>query len=141
MVIDFHAHYLAREHLQMHAKTPDGRTVGSSMRGQGKDAVMETSGIPLGTSCKPEDFYDLAARLEFMAATGVDVEVFSPPPSSLGQRFPMTCVSAYLLVIRTYWKLAQENHEIGSPAWRRGHATVYDRGNDKFVCMMRCFNE
>ena len=80
MIIDFHAHYLAREHLQMHAKTPDGRIVGSSMRGQGKDAVMETNGIPLGTSCKPGDFYDLAARLEFMAATGVDVEVLSPPP-------------------------------------------------------------
>src|SRR6266516_1656412 len=80
MIIDFHAHYLAREHLQMHAKTPDGRIVGSSIRGQGKDAVMETNGIPLGTSCKPEDFYDLAARLEFMSATGVDIEVLSPPP-------------------------------------------------------------
>jgi aminocarboxymuconate-semialdehyde decarboxylase len=80
MIIDFHAHYLAREHLQMHAKTPDGRIVGSSIRGQGKDAIMETNGIPLGTSCKPEDFYDLAARLEFMAATEVDVEVLSPPP-------------------------------------------------------------
>jgi len=80
MIIDFHAHYLAREHLQMHAKTPDGRIVGSSMRGQGKDAIMETNGIPLGTSCKPEDFYDLAARLELMAATEVDVEVLSPPP-------------------------------------------------------------
>ena len=80
MIIDFHAHYLAREHLQMHAKTPDGRIVGSRMRGQGKDAVMETNGIPLGSSCKPEDFYDLAARLEFMAATGVDIEVLSPPP-------------------------------------------------------------
>ena len=80
MIIDFHAHYLAREHLQMHAKTSDGRIVGSSMRGQGKDAIMETNGIPLGTSCKPEDFYDLAARLEFMAATEVDVEVLSPPP-------------------------------------------------------------
>src|SRR2546426_836562 len=80
MIIDFHTHYLAREHLQMHAKTPDGRTVGSSIRGEGKDAVMETNGLPLGTSCKPEDFCDLAARLEFMAATGVDVEVLSPPP-------------------------------------------------------------
>jgi aminocarboxymuconate-semialdehyde decarboxylase len=80
MIIDFHAHYLAREHLQMHAKTPDGRIVGSRMRGQGKDAVMETNGVPLGSSCKPEDFYDLAARLEFMAATGVDIEVLSPPP-------------------------------------------------------------
>jgi aminocarboxymuconate-semialdehyde decarboxylase len=80
MIIDFHAHYLAREHLQMHAKTPDGRIVGSSMRGQGKDAVMETNGIPLGSSCKPEDFYDLAGRLEFMSATGVDIEVLSPPP-------------------------------------------------------------
>ncbi len=80
MVIDFHAHYLAREHQQMHAKTLDGRIVGSNLRGQGKDAVMETNGIPLGTSCKPEDFCDLAARLEFMSATGVDVEVLSPPP-------------------------------------------------------------
>jgi len=80
MIIDFHTHYLAREHLQMHAKTPDGRIVGSSMRGQGKDAVMETNGVPLGSSCKPEDFYDLAARLEFMSATSVDIEVLSPPP-------------------------------------------------------------
>src|SRR5260370_14704169 len=80
MIIDFHAHYLARAHLQMHAKTPDGRIVGSRMRGEGKDAVIETNGVPLGSSCKPEDFYDLATRLEFMAATGVDVEVLSPPP-------------------------------------------------------------
>jgi aminocarboxymuconate-semialdehyde decarboxylase len=80
MIIDFHAHYLAREHLQMHAKTPDGRMVGSCLREAGKDVVMETNGIPLGSSCKPEDFYDLAARLEFMSATGVDIEVLSPPP-------------------------------------------------------------
>jgi aminocarboxymuconate-semialdehyde decarboxylase len=80
MIIDFHAHYLAREHLQMHTKTPDGRIVGSRLRGEGKDDVMETNGIPLGSSCKPEEFYDLAARLEFMAATGVDIEVLSPPP-------------------------------------------------------------
>jgi len=80
MIIDFHAHYLAREHLQMHAMTPDGRIVGSRMRGQGKDAIMETNGVPLGSACNPEDFYDLAARLEFMSATGVDVEVLSPPP-------------------------------------------------------------
>jgi aminocarboxymuconate-semialdehyde decarboxylase len=80
MIIDFHAHYLAREHLQMHAMTPDGRIVGSRMRGQGKDAVMETNGVPLGSACNPEDFYDLAARLEFMSATWVDIEVLSPPP-------------------------------------------------------------
>jgi aminocarboxymuconate-semialdehyde decarboxylase len=80
MVIDFHAHYLAREHQQMHAKTPDGRIVGSSLRGHGKEAIMETNGMPLGTSCRPEDFSDLSARLELMSATGVDVEVLSPPP-------------------------------------------------------------
>jgi aminocarboxymuconate-semialdehyde decarboxylase len=80
VIIDFHAHYLAQEHLQMHARTPDGRIVGASMHGQGKHAVMETNGVPLGSSCKPEDFYDLDARLEFMSATGVDIEVLSPPP-------------------------------------------------------------
>jgi aminocarboxymuconate-semialdehyde decarboxylase len=80
MIIDFHAHYLAREHQQMHAKTPDGRIVGSRLRGQGKDAIMETNGSPLGTSCRPEDFSDLSARLELMSATAVDVEVLSPPP-------------------------------------------------------------
>jgi aminocarboxymuconate-semialdehyde decarboxylase len=80
VVIDFHAHYLAREHLQMHATTPDGRTVGARIHAQGNGVVMETNGVPLGSSCKPEDFYDLAARLELMAASGVDMEVLSPPP-------------------------------------------------------------
>src|SRR5260370_4987917 len=96
MIIDFHTHYLAREHLQMHAKTPDGRIVGSSIRGQGKDAIMETNGIPLGTSCKPEDFYDLAARLEFMAAPEVDVEVLSPSPFMSFTEIP--CSEAVKLV-------------------------------------------
>jgi aminocarboxymuconate-semialdehyde decarboxylase len=80
MIIDFHAHYLAREHLDMHTRTPEGRIVGATMRGQGKDAIIETNGIPLGSSCTPEEFYNLDARLELMEHSGVDMEVLSPPP-------------------------------------------------------------
>ena len=80
MIIDFHTHYLAQEHLQMHVKTPNGRVNGSSLRGQGKDAIAEANGVPLGSACNPEDYYNLAARLERMAATGVDMQVLSPPP-------------------------------------------------------------
>ena len=80
MIIDFHTHYLAREHFQMHAKTPEGRVVGASMRGEGKNAIVEANGNPLGTACDPEDFHNLAARLEFMRQSGVDMQVLSPPP-------------------------------------------------------------
>nr|BBH93226.1 amidohydrolase [Thermogemmatispora argillosa] len=80
MIIDFHAHYLAREHLQMHARAPDGRMLGCRWRGQGTDAVLETGGVPLGSACRPEDFYDLDARLELLATAGVDLQVLSPPP-------------------------------------------------------------
>ncbi len=80
MIIDFHAHYLAREHFQMHAKTPEGRIVGSNVRGQGKEAIVEANGIPLGSACNPENYYNLAARLGHMSATGVDMQVLSPLP-------------------------------------------------------------
>jgi aminocarboxymuconate-semialdehyde decarboxylase len=80
MITDFHAHYLAREHLQMHTKTPEGRVVGASIRGQGRDAVMEANGAPMGSSCNPDEFHNLAARLELMDQSGVDMEVLSPPP-------------------------------------------------------------
>lgn len=80
MIIDFHAHYLAREHLNMHARTPEGRIIGATMQGQGKDAVMETNGVSLGSSCRPEEFHNLDARLDLMGRSGVDMEVLSPPP-------------------------------------------------------------
>jgi aminocarboxymuconate-semialdehyde decarboxylase len=50
------------------------------MRSQGKDIILEASGNPLGSSCKPEEFYDLAERLELMERSGVDMHVLSPPP-------------------------------------------------------------
>lgn len=80
MIIDFHAHYLAREHLNMHARTQEGRIVGATMHGQGNDAIIETNGVPLGSSCRPEEFHNLDARLELMERGGVDMEVLSPPP-------------------------------------------------------------
>jgi aminocarboxymuconate-semialdehyde decarboxylase len=80
MIIDFHAHYLAREHMQMHVRAADGRVIGASMREQGKNIILEANGNPLGSSCKPEDFFDLAARLELMAHTGINMHVLSPPP-------------------------------------------------------------
>src|SRR5438105_14346096 len=72
MIIDYHTHYLAREHFHMHARTPDGRIVGASMRGEGQDAILEANGNPMGTSCNPADFYNLSARLERMKQSGVD---------------------------------------------------------------------
>jgi aminocarboxymuconate-semialdehyde decarboxylase len=80
MIIDFHAHYLAREHLNMHTCTPEGHIIGAAIHGQGANAIMEANGIPLGSSCQPEAFHNLPARLELMAQSGVDLEVLSPPP-------------------------------------------------------------
>lgn len=80
MLIDFHTHYLAQEHLRIHAKSPDGRTIGSSVRGSGKDAVLEANGMPMGTACNPEDDYNLDRRLEYMTRSGMDMQVLSPPP-------------------------------------------------------------
>ncbi len=81
MIIDFHAHYLAQEHLYMHEKTSTGQIVGSSIRKHGNELVLEANGIPLGrNTCKPEDFHDLTARLEWMSANGIDRQVLSPPP-------------------------------------------------------------
>ena len=81
MIIDFHAHYLAQEHLQMHEKTGAGHVVGAGLRKQGNDLSIEANGIPLGrNTCKPEDFYDLTTRLEFMSASGIDMQLLSPPP-------------------------------------------------------------
>lgn len=80
MIIDFHTHYLAREHMQMHVRAADGRVIGASVRKQGKDIILEANGNPLGSSCKPEEFYDLAERLELMERSGVDMHVLSPPP-------------------------------------------------------------
>jgi aminocarboxymuconate-semialdehyde decarboxylase len=64
----------------MNARTQDGRIVGSTVRGRGKDAVVEANGMPLGSSCNPEDFYNLTTRLERMSASGVDMQVLSAPP-------------------------------------------------------------
>lgn len=50
MIIDFHAHYLAREHMQMHVRTADGRFVGASTCIQGKNIILEANGNPLGNS-------------------------------------------------------------------------------------------
>ncbi len=80
MIVDFHAHYLAQEHLNMHARTPEGLTLGSSIHGQGKGAVLEANGRVLGHACEPEDFYDLSRRFELMSESGVGMEVLSPPP-------------------------------------------------------------
>jgi aminocarboxymuconate-semialdehyde decarboxylase len=80
MVIDFHAHYLAREHFEMHAWTAEGRLVGSRMRGQGKEVILEANGMLMGSACKPEDLHDLALRLEFMEQSGIDMQVLSPAP-------------------------------------------------------------
>jgi aminocarboxymuconate-semialdehyde decarboxylase len=80
MIIDFHAHYIAQEHMNMHTKSPEGRVVGVSTRGQGTDAIMEANGIPMGSSCNPDEFHNLAARLELMERSGVDMEVLSAPP-------------------------------------------------------------
>ena len=90
MIIDFHAHYLAREHLHMHTRTPEGRIVGATVHRQGKDTIMEANGIPLGSSCKPEEFHNLAARLELMERSSVDTEVLSPPPFMFFAQLPGT---------------------------------------------------
>jgi aminocarboxymuconate-semialdehyde decarboxylase len=80
MIIDFHTHYLAREHMQMHVQAADGHVIGASMHEQGKDIILEANGNPLGNSCKPEDFCDVDARMELMEQSGVDMHVLSPPP-------------------------------------------------------------
>lgn len=80
MIIDYHSHYLAREHFNMHTKTPAGRIVGARTSGDGASAILEANGNPLGTACNPEDFYHLATRLERMEPSGVDMQVLSPPP-------------------------------------------------------------
>jgi aminocarboxymuconate-semialdehyde decarboxylase len=90
MIVDFHAHYLAREHLQMHARAPDGRILGARWRGEGPEAILETGGIPLGSACRPEEFYDLDARLELLATAGVDLQVLSPPPFMAFYELPGT---------------------------------------------------
>jgi aminocarboxymuconate-semialdehyde decarboxylase len=77
MVIDFHAHYQAREHFQMHARTAEGRLVGSRMF---EGSLLEANGMPVGSACKPKDLYDLARRLEFMEGSGIDMQVLSPAP-------------------------------------------------------------
>ena len=68
----------------------DGRIAGSRVRGEGKDAVVEANGNPLGSSCNPEDFYNLTARLEFMAQSGVNMQVLSPPPFMCFTELPGT---------------------------------------------------
>src|SRR5437667_5656245 len=90
MSIDYHTHYLGREHFHMHARTPDGRIVGASTRGEGKDAVLEANGNPMGSSCNPEDFYNLAARLGRMEQSGVNMQVLSPPPFMCFTEIPGT---------------------------------------------------
>jgi aminocarboxymuconate-semialdehyde decarboxylase len=79
VVIDFHAHYLAPEHLTMRAITPDGRVVGSGLRGSGSAAMLEANGFPMGTATTPEGYSDVDLRLERMAAAGIDVQVLSSP--------------------------------------------------------------
>jgi aminocarboxymuconate-semialdehyde decarboxylase len=90
VIIDYHTHYLAREHFHMHARTPEGRIVGASTHGEGKDAVLEANGNPMGSSCNPEDFYNLSARLEHMEQSGVDMQVLSPPPFMCFTEIPGT---------------------------------------------------
>jgi aminocarboxymuconate-semialdehyde decarboxylase len=80
MIIDYHSHYLEREHFNMHARTPEGRTVGARTQGEGKNAILEANGNPMGSSCNPEDFYHLSARLERMEQSNVNMQVLSPPP-------------------------------------------------------------
>ena len=80
MVIDFHAHYLAYEHMHMHSRTPEGQIVGANRHGEGKELVLESNGAPLGSSCQPEAFYNLPLRLDVMEQNGVDMQVLSPPP-------------------------------------------------------------
>ena len=80
MVIDFHAHYLAYEHMQMHVKTHTGCIIGAQRYERQNMLVLESNGLPLGSSCKAEEFYDLALRLELMERRGIDVQVLSPPP-------------------------------------------------------------
>jgi aminocarboxymuconate-semialdehyde decarboxylase len=79
MVIDFHAHYLAPEHLTMQATTPEGRVVGSGLRGSGSTAMLEANGFPMGSAATPEGYSNLDLRLEQMAAMGIDMQVLSPP--------------------------------------------------------------
>jgi aminocarboxymuconate-semialdehyde decarboxylase len=79
MVIDFHAHYLASEHLTMQATTPEGRVVGSGVRGSGNTATLEANGFPMGTAATPGGYSDIELRLERMAAAGIDMQVLSPP--------------------------------------------------------------
>jgi aminocarboxymuconate-semialdehyde decarboxylase len=83
MIIDFHTHYLAQEHMQMHVQAVDGRIIGASMHRQGKHIALQANGNPLGCSCRPEEFFDLAGRLEFMEHNGIDMHVLSPPPFML----------------------------------------------------------
>jgi hypothetical protein len=35
----------------------------------------------------------------------------------------------------------EQNNESRLPGFRRGRAIVHDHGDDKFLVMMRCFNE
>ncbi|MBV9281207.1 MAG: amidohydrolase family protein [Chloroflexi bacterium] len=78
MVTDFHTHYLAREHFDLHARTPEGRLVGASLGGGGD--ILQANGFPLGTAASADDFCDLDRRLRAMSEGGVDIQVLSPPP-------------------------------------------------------------
>ncbi|GAC1631902.1 MAG: amidohydrolase family protein [Ktedonobacteraceae bacterium] len=90
MIIDYHSHYLAREHFNMHARTPEGRIIGARTSGEGADASLEANGNPLGSACNPADFYHLAVRLKRMEQSGVNMQVLSPPPFMCFTEIPGT---------------------------------------------------
>jgi aminocarboxymuconate-semialdehyde decarboxylase len=90
VIIDYHTHYLAREHFNMHARTPEGHIVGASIQGEGNDVVLQANGNPMGSSCNPEDFYNLSTRLERMEQSGVNMQVLSPPPFMCFTEIPGT---------------------------------------------------
>ncbi len=40
MIIDFHAHYLAEEHLHMHEKTATGHVVGATLSAETRQLIL-----------------------------------------------------------------------------------------------------
>lgn len=96
IVVDFHTHYLAREHFRMSERTPGGHPVGSSLVHTDNEASLQANGVLIGSTLNPELYYNLDLRMSTMAAMSVAMQLLSPPAYMLFDELPVE-VAAKLL--------------------------------------------